>query len=67
MSDFSAWLAATPVPEREHKAWVYERALHSILQLSGCTIARALAAAALANDREHQHALAATEIEGIPV
>lgn len=54
MTTLAEWLAATPVPMREQKAWIYERALQSILQLSGCSLARALAAAALADDRDHQ-------------
>lgn len=48
------WLSKNPVPMREQKAWIYEQALQSILQLSGCSLAKALAAAALADDRDHQ-------------
>lgn len=54
MSTLADWLSATPVPMREQKAWIYEQALQSILKLSGCSLAKALAAAALADDRDHQ-------------
>lgn len=68
MSSLEHWLAATPVPEREQRAWILERMAHSILRLSSDPLARALAAAALANDRDEQRQLARRpEVEGVPV
>lgn len=64
---FPDWLAANPVPMREQKAWIFEQALHSILGLSQCSVARALAAAALANSRDEQDRLMSPDIDGAPV
>jgi hypothetical protein len=66
MSRFANWLDATPATVRDQKAWIYEQALHSILRLSGCTTARALAAAALANSRDEQDRLTSPPMDKVP-
>ncbi len=62
------FIASRPASKVEQDCWRYERALQAILRTSPCAIARELAAAALAEDREHQDRLrAGTDVEGVPV
>jgi hypothetical protein len=65
----AGFIASRPATQIEQDAWRFEKALREIQKLTDCGIARGIAAAALARDRDEQQRLAAAQdtVEGVPV
>ncbi len=53
----AGFIASRPATEIEQDAWRFEKALREIQKLTDCSIARGIAAAALARDRDEQERL----------
>lgn len=71
MSYLTEWLSEAQANNvmTEQRLCIALRSHHAILKLSACPIARGLAAAAIAQDRDEQQRLIAAQdtVEGVPV